>query len=239
MAEAIDVCTEILENLKKFGQIDEVEFKAPVFILLGLIMKAQRMEQQLSSSGDSQVGITAEDKKVATRALDIYEASLSSSKNKIRDIFGLASEDDVVCSWLIKKEDEQRSSSSKNESALDHIYSPQWALVTDHEEKHLVLAIRGTFSISDVVIDVVCDDEPFVDGFAHKGILRGAKKVFEETRFATDEGMNETVQFRHLISSFQSFHRGGFGSSPRLRFLRLRPLSGRWNCRTLDHADDG
>ena len=41
--------------------------------------------------------------------------------------------------------------------------------------RSVVLAVRGTFSLTDVIIDVVCDDEEFLGGHAHRGILRGAR----------------------------------------------------------------
>ena len=39
----------------------------------------------------------------------------------------------------------------------------------------VVLTIRGTFSLADAIADIVCDEDPFLDGFAHRGILNGAK----------------------------------------------------------------
>jgi hypothetical protein len=39
----------------------------------------------------------------------------------------------------------------------------------------VVLTIRGTLSLSDAISDIVCDEEPFLDGFAHRGILSGAR----------------------------------------------------------------
>jgi hypothetical protein len=37
------------------------------------------------------------------------------------------------------------------------------------------LTIRGTFSMADAISDIVCDEDPFLDGFAHRGILNGAR----------------------------------------------------------------
>ena len=52
---------------------------------------------------------------------------------------------------------------------------PKFILLLDHEVKSVVLAIRGTYCLKDIVIDMVCDETPYFNGFAHKGILSGAR----------------------------------------------------------------
>ena len=47
-------------------------------------------------------------------------------------------------------------------------------IILDHDTASIVLVIRGTFSIKDVVMDVVCEDSEFLDGFAHSGFLNGS-----------------------------------------------------------------
>lgn len=54
---------------------------------------------------------------------------------------------------------------------------PRFMLFLDHNSKSLVISIRGTASFNDVIIDCVCDQVPFMEGFAHRGILNGAKVV--------------------------------------------------------------
>ena len=45
-----------------------------------------------------------------------------------------------------------------------------------------VLAIRGTFSLADVIVDVICDEEKYLDGYAHRGILKGSQKIMKEAQ---------------------------------------------------------
>jgi hypothetical protein len=40
-------------------------------------------------------------------------------------------------------------------------------------------SFRGTFSLADAISDIVCDEEPFLEGFAHRGILNGARKILK------------------------------------------------------------
>ena len=44
-------------------------------------------------------------------------------------------------------------------------------LFVDHESRYVVLVIRGTFAINDLVIDALCDEVPFLDGYAHRGMV--------------------------------------------------------------------
>lgn len=52
--------------------------------------------------------------------------------------------------------------------------------LTQSHQLPLPSPLRGTWSITDVIIDVICDEEEFLGGFAHRGILRGARKLIKE-----------------------------------------------------------
>ena len=54
---------------------------------------------------------------------------------------------------------------------------PKFILFIEHDMKCIVLAIRGTYCPKDVVMDMICDETPYLNGFAHMGILSGAQKV--------------------------------------------------------------
>ena len=47
----------------------------------------------------------------------------------------------------------------------------RFMIFVDHDSKNVVFAIRGTFAINDLVIDALCDEIPFLDGFAHRGMV--------------------------------------------------------------------
>ena len=53
-------------------------------------------------------------------------------------------------------------------------------IIVDHDTASIVLVIRGTFSIKDVVMDVVCEDAEFLDGFAHSGFLNGSRMLLNK-----------------------------------------------------------
>ena len=62
------------------------------------------------------------------------------------------------------------------------IQFPTHAVVTDHKTRSVVVAIRGTMSVTDAIIDCMCEREAFPevhkDMFAHSGILKGGRAVY-------------------------------------------------------------
>ena len=68
------------------------------------------------------------------------------------------------------------------EDKEDGSHVPKYAIFLDRQTSNIVLAVRGTHCLTDVVIDAICDDDEFLDGFSHRGITRSAKFVLEECR---------------------------------------------------------
>lgn len=58
------------------------------------------------------------------------------------------------------------------------IRAPRHFVAIDDTQKSIVVAIRGTNSISDVITDLLCDNEPFAGGYAHGGMKRAAESLY-------------------------------------------------------------
>lgn len=59
---------------------------------------------------------------------------------------------------------------------------PRYFIAVDERRRTVVLCIRGTLSLSDILTDVCAESVPFVDiGVAHQGISAGAIRLKEET----------------------------------------------------------
>lgn len=58
-------------------------------------------------------------------------------------------------------------------------YCPGFVLSVDHGAKAIVLALRGTVSIHDVLTDLVCQQQPFLQGAAHSGMMKAAEMLLE------------------------------------------------------------
>jgi len=71
-----------------------------------------------------------------------------------------------------RQKEEQLKISSKNNVEMkkeEHHMGEylQNLVVVDHAEQSVVLTIRGTFSIRDVIVDLLAFTEPFCGGHAH------------------------------------------------------------------------
>ena len=104
-----------------------------------------------------------EAKRIAKYAIDIYDASIFGwTEKSVAEKMGLTETKDVII---------------KDFSSTEH---PRFVVLTDHSESTIVLCIRGTYSLGDAVLDIVCDEVPFLDGYAHHGMVDGAYRILNK-----------------------------------------------------------
>ena len=65
---------------------------------------------------------------------------------------------------------------------------------------HQILHSRFFFCLADIIVDVICDEEPFLNGFAHRGILRGATRIMKEGGEALKEALETHPGYRLVIT---------------------------------------
>ena len=59
---------------------------------------------------------------------------------------------------------------------------PRYFIAVDENRRAVILCIRGTLSLSDILTDVCAENVPFADiGVSHRGISNGAIRLKEET----------------------------------------------------------
>lgn len=59
----------------------------------------------------------------------------------------------------------------------EEINVPRYFVAMDHAHRSIVVAIRGTNSISDIITDLICENEPFAGGYAHAGMKSSAETL--------------------------------------------------------------
>ena len=83
---------------------------------------------------------------------------------------------------------------------------PKFVLLVDHKSRALVLTVRGTGSpltrsgIRDAILDMVGEDAPFLTGFAHAGILKGARKVWSLVGDAVISACEQHPEYELLVT---------------------------------------
>jgi hypothetical protein len=65
--------------------------------------------------------------------------------------------------------------------------APAHIVYMDHLTRSMVISIRGTASLSDVITDAVCSSTPFAGGFAHAGVAAAA------TAMARDQELQKLI----------------------------------------------
>ena len=99
----------------------------------------------------------------------------------------------------------------------EHVVCPRHYIAIDHSHKTVVLVVRGTASLGDVITDLVCDSVEFLGGTAHKGIKEGAEILFQKTFSTVCYLLNEQRGYSLTITG----HSLGAGTSILLTLLFL------------------
>ena len=115
----------------------------------------------------------------------MYPASWKGDLDSIGERMGISA-DSILMVWFNDDEDEG--------------HCPKFLLFLDHEVNSLVLAVRGTFSIKDAILDAVCDEVPFLDGFAHKGILVGAQRIITKVQNQIVSTLTEHAGYQLVVT---------------------------------------
>ena len=169
MQDALATVSYLLENVKKFD-MEAKRYEGFGFLLLALVKKAHDSAEQVSwQQALPEQEVLAEEQLEAARrigqfAINVYPASWRLSLPSISKSLGVPEQDIVLVHFS---------------DLPDQGHCPKFALFLDHPTRSLVLAVRGTFSLKDVVLDIVCEEAAFLNGHAHSGILQGAARVLE------------------------------------------------------------
>eukprot|EP00096_Caligus_rogercresseyi_P014432 TRINITY_DN6951_c0_g1_i1.p1 TRINITY_DN6951_c0_g1~~TRINITY_DN6951_c0_g1_i1.p1 ORF type:complete len:447 (+),score=130.29 TRINITY_DN6951_c0_g1_i1:70-1410(+) len=164
--DALSAISEIIENVK---EVDKIDFRTPLFLLVALFYKVAdfREEPCLPDFSDLKSDEFMEAKKIGRFAVRIYSASLLSSKSKIAKALDVEEENIRYISWI--------------DTAAEDSHHPKFVIF--QEDDSLFLVIRGTFSVTDVTLDLVCSDRKVdsLNGYAHLGIYEGAEKILAKS----------------------------------------------------------
>ena len=171
MNKSLNHVSILMENLKNKVTYQDNSFLTLLFILQRIQQLTQEKErfQHNSTSAilDSEMEIIDLNrvKRYGKVAMDVY-LLLEQSNPEIAE-------------WLGIREDDILKTMSCDDDADQHC--PRHLIYVDHEQRTIVMVIQGTWGIRDTIMDLVFDSVPFLDGWAHRGILDGARKVVKDS----------------------------------------------------------
>ena len=179
----------------RLRQFDEAPYNNNLIMLIALLRNAQMQPVAAEPRvlGVSCMGVGGSDHRAQERferdrvfgryATNIYLASWKVTAADRAQCMGVETED-VLFSWLNDDSDE---------------HCPKFMVLLDHINTSVVLVIRGTFSFKDVLMDVVCEDAEFLDGFAHKGFMEGSRKVMEKCSTVIEKALIENFGYELVV----------------------------------------
>ena len=68
----------------------------------------------------------------------------------------------------------------RERAGWEAVPSPRYFIAVDPSHRNIILAIRGTSEISDMLTDIMCCATPFCGGLAHEGVAAAARRLFAE-----------------------------------------------------------
>lgn len=81
------------------------------------------------------------------------------------------------------------------EQRTHEFFAPGYMVAVDHEYGYVVVALRGTSSMKDIVADLVCEPAAVqlggVEGIAHGGMLKAAQHLDETLAVLTERGLSK------------------------------------------------
>ena len=167
------------------------DYKSFTFLLMALVKKAQdssefsTWQKNLPGKTEIESAELEQARRYGAYAINVYPASWGLTMAAIARQMNIT--EDAIQFVHVTDHDHEA-------------HCPKFLMFLDHEMKSVVLAIRGTFSVKDVILDIVCDEVPFLAGFAHKGILNGAQRILAKVEDKLKKCLEENPGYRVVVT---------------------------------------
>eukprot|EP00092_Neocalanus_flemingeri_P011292 GFUD01012169.1.p1 GENE.GFUD01012169.1~~GFUD01012169.1.p1 ORF type:complete len:430 (-),score=81.39 GFUD01012169.1:702-1991(-) len=202
LSHSYESIIQILEVVVKLRQFDQAPYHSFLMMLIALLRNAQiqlpapepfRDQLAIECDPEQLEDGAAVDHRARARferdrvfgryATNIYFASWNMSTTEVAKTMEVDTED-VLFSWF--KDDSEE-------------HCPKFMVLLDHTHSSVVLIIRGTFCFKDALLDVVCEDAEFLDGFAHKGFIEGSRKVMDKCSKVLEDALIDHFGYQLVI----------------------------------------
>ena len=189
MNKSIDHISGLFDNFRSKMTYKDNNFLVLLFIL-------QRIQQLSEQNNNNQGNSTSSSGNHTLESLDIFHIKrygavafhvytlLEHSNHEIAARLGI--EDHDVLKTMVFDD-------------ISDQHCPSFIIYVDHEDEAIVMGIRGTWSIDDIVLDLVGNSVPFLEGWTHKGMLQGARKVINESEDILREAFRKFPNYTFVL----------------------------------------
>ena len=94
--------------------------------------------------------------------------------------------------------------SISNFAGLDGSHTPQFMLFTNASSRSIVLAISGTNSSKDAMVDLTAEEVKFLDGYAHKGMAESSYRILKEAGQILKKSIEAYPDYNLVITGKQN-----------------------------------
>jgi len=195
--EALSFVMQVLNQLKNFSQKFE-NHGGCCPLILGIIYKVHKTHLlPLLVESLGQPTAMAEEHELRLRKIGMFAFSVYPDKWRLH----FPSSDELngeLCDSLgVTEEDLVMVCVEEDPKAA---YYPRFALFLHHETNSVVLAVRGTASFKDVVTDAMADEVPFLGGWAHRGIVDGARRILDRAGQQIADALREHHGYQLMLT---------------------------------------
>ncbi|CAM9900340.1 unnamed protein product [Ectocarpus sp. 6 AP-2014] len=132
------------------------------------------------------------------------------------DLFAKSNDD--LRKWCISKRTGVDPSDVKELATSDSLETRTHFVVVDHASRSVVISIRGTYSFTDTMVDLLCNTVDFAGGKAHQGISQSAVRVWTTVRGEVEKQLREHSDYKLVLTG----HSLGAGTAILLKILLER-----------------
>eukprot|EP00752_Nemacystus_decipiens_P015850 g14160.t1 len=132
------------------------------------------------------------------------------------DLFSNSTE--YVRKWLVGKRAKIDPDDVKELATSDSLETRTFFVAVDHVSRSVVVSIRGTYSVSDTMVDLLCNPVDFAGGKAHQGISQSALRVWKAVKAQVEKQLREHEGYKLVLTG----HSLGAGTAILLKILLAR-----------------
>jgi hypothetical protein len=97
----------------------------------------------------------------------------------------------------------------------DQVEALRFFLAVDHVNKAVVMSIRGSFTVKEILIDIAAFSRPFCGGEAHSEMANAAEKIWDEAKGTIAKLLDENPGYELILTG----HSLGAGAATLLNIL--------------------
>ncbi|CAM9575475.1 unnamed protein product [Pylaiella littoralis] len=195
------------------------------------LLTTTRTGKKRTARNRGRAGLSPRDRKVLQRSAHFARFAAASYDGVVDTVKDLVAEGEVsrppnllyqsaddVRKWCVSKRTRIDPDDVKEITISDSLQTQTYFVAVDHVSRSVVVSIRGTYSFTDTMVDLLCDPVDFAGGKAHNGISQSALRVWRGVQEQVEKQLKEHSDYKLVLTG----HSLGAGTAILLKILLER-----------------